>query len=303
MRWALTAAGWMLALPVGVAQSPEVVALQITLDRHWYSPGCVDGRPGPRTRRALQAWQAAHGLPAHGELDFATATALPAAPPLFIEYAVTESDRQQLGRAPTDWRERSQVPAMAYETVIELLAERFHCTERFLRELNPGATNDAGRAIWIVPNTQLIHAVRPPPVSRLQVSLAQREVRALDADGRIVALFPCSIAAAEEKRPVGTLTITSVIARPNYTFDPENFPHLDPIQRAYGKLIIPPGPNNPVGTVWIGLSRPGFGIHGTPQPETVGRAESLGCFRVANWNAERLRTVVTVGMEVEVVAE
>ncbi|MCS7049171.1 MAG: L,D-transpeptidase family protein [Verrucomicrobiae bacterium] len=303
MRWTVVALGLMTCSPVAWGQSAEVVALQITLDRYWYSPGCVDGRLGPRTRRALQVWQEAHGLPAHGEVDFATATALPAAPPLFVEYEVTEADRQQLGRAPLDWRERSQVPAMAYETLTELLAERFHCTERLLRELNPGATNESALTIWKVPNTQLPHAVRAPSVARLQVSLAQREVRALDAAGRVVALFPCSVAAVEEKRPVGTMTVTSVIARPNYTFDPENFPQLDPVQRAYGKLIIPPGPNNPVGAVWIGLSRPGLGIHGTPHPETVGRAESLGCFRVTNWNAERLRQVVTVGMEVEVTAE
>lgn len=303
MRWALVLGLMGVGVPVAWTQSMDVLGLQITLDRYWYSPGCVDGRIGPRTRRALQVWQAAQGLPAHGEVDFATAAALPAAPPLLVEYEVTEADRQQLGRAPQDWRERSQVPAMAYETLTELVAERFHCTERLLRELNPGATNEAALTVWRVPNTQRAHAVRAPAVARVQVSLGQREVRALDASGRVVALFPCSIATAEEKRPVGTLTVTTVIARPNYTFDPENFPHLDAVQRGYGRLVVPAGPNNPVGTVWIGLSRAGYGIHGTPHPETVGRAESLGCFRLANWNAERLAQVVTVGMEVEVVTE
>jgi len=295
MRWI-----WLLGLTistVAVAQSNEIVALQITLNRLWYSPGCIDGKFGSLTHRALAAWQAANELPATGELDAATVAAFPASPPLYVEYEVTTNDLAQIGRAPQDWRERSQVPAMAYETLTELVAEKFHTKENLIRALNPGLTNDV--TTLRVPNS-LAAAYRPGKAARLHVSLAEKTIRALDDSGKVIALFPCSIAAAQEKRPVGTLTIVTAAANPNYTYDPVNFPELDAVQRGYGKLIIPPGPNNPVGTVWIGLSRPGYGIHGTPHPEMIGKTESHGCFRLANWNAERLLQIVSIGLPVEV---
>jgi lipoprotein-anchoring transpeptidase ErfK/SrfK len=282
------------------AQSHDIVALQITLDRLWYSPGCIDGKLGPLTQRALAAWQSANGVPPTGQFDAATAAVFPASPPLYIEYVVTAQDLAQLGRAPQDWKERSQVPAMAFESVAELVAEKFHTTEGFLAWLNPGLTNDT--ATLRVPNTAEGN-YRPGQAARLHVRLTEKTIRVLDAEGKVIALFPCSIAAAQEKRPVGWLTIVTVAANPNYTFDPVNFPELDAVQRGYGKLIIPPGPNNPVGTVWIGLSRPGYGIHGTPHPEQIGKTESHGCFRLANWNAERLLRLVSIGLPVEVSAE
>lgn len=289
---------WFTTLARG--QSHDIVALQITLDRLWYSPGCIDGKFGPVTQRALAAWQSANNLPATGAFDAATAAVFPASPPLYVEYVVTTNDLAQLGRAPPDWKERSQVPAMAFESVTELVAEKFHTTERFLGWLNPGLTNEL--TTLRAPNTGDCE-YRPGKASRLQVSLTEKTIRALDATGKVIALFPCSIAAAQEKRPVGTLTIVTAAARPNYTFDPVNFPELDAVQRGYGKLIIPPGPNNPVGTVWIGLSRPGYGIHGTPHPEQIGKTESHGCFRLANWNAERLLHLITPGLPVEVTAD
>ena len=135
------------------------------------------------------------------------------------------------------------------------------------------------------------------------MNLAGKFLRAYDGRGRLIAHFPCSIAAQKEKRPAGSLTVAAIAANPNYTFDPVTFPELDETQRGYGKLIIPPGPNNPVGTAWISLSLPGYGIHGTPHPEQIGKTESHGCFRLANWNAERLLKMVEVGTPVTISGE
>ncbi len=299
-RWfILTMLGATFAVRAQTQPSGVMAAVQIGLDRRDFSPGPIDGKPGSQTRAALMAWQEASGLPVTGELDAAAINALASHAGWTTNYVVRAEDLAELGHAPEDWRERSQQKSMAYETMRELLAERFHCTEEFLRGLNPGVTN------WLAGTNVIVPAVEQgtpaKTANRLRVSLSEKYIRAYDADGKLIAHFPCSIAAKEEKRPVGELTVESIAANPNYTFDPENFPELDETQRGYGKLIIPPGPNNPVGTVWIGLSRPGYGIHGTPHPEQVGRTESHGCFRLANWNAERLMKMITIGTPVEVV--
>jgi len=122
----------------------------------------------------------------------------------------------------------------------------------------------------------------------IRIRLAERTLDVLDATGVVMAHYPCSIARQVEKRPVGALYVAVVAPNPNYTFDPEVFFDVPEARQLGRKLILPPGPNNPVGTVWLGLSKPGYGIHGTPGPEDVGRTESRGCFRLANWNAEHL---------------
>ena len=144
--------------------------------------------------------------------------------------------------------------------------------------------------------------IRASPVKAafILISLAQRHLEAFDANTNLLAHFPCSIAAKFEKRPVGELHVTAIAPNPDYTFNPEVFPESEEARQLKTKLIIPPGPNNPVGTAWISLDRPGYGMHGTPNPEQVGRTESHGCFRLANWNAEYLIKLVWVGMPVTV---
>ena len=136
------------------------------------------------------------------------------------------------------------------------------------------------------------------PAALLVIRLEARELELLDADGRVIGHFPVSIARKAEKRPVGELHITITIRDPNFTFDPEVFTESAEGQELGRKLIVPPGPNNPVGRAWIGLDLPGYGIHGTPDPEKVGRTESHGCFRLANWDALTLLDVVRVGTPV-----
>lgn len=286
----------LLVLAAATAWADDAtLSLQVTLDRLGFSPGTIDGRPGPQTQLATAAWRLANGLPA---------TDLPAELPaelLYTNVVLTADDLAQLGPFPTDWRERSQLPRLACATAREWLAERFHCRETLLDRLNPHASNWVAGVSVRVPNTTGAVAVRK--VAKVRVSLAGKFVRAFDPQDRLLAHFPCSIPAAPAKRTPASLTVANVALNPNYTFDPVNFPELDAQQKSYGKLIILPGPNNPVGSAWIGLSKAGFGIHGTPHPEDIGRTESHGCFRLANWNAERLARMVEIGTPVEIVAE
>jgi lipoprotein-anchoring transpeptidase ErfK/SrfK len=134
----------------------------------------------------------------------------------------------------------------------------------------------------------------------ITLNLADKVLEAFDANTNLLAHFPCSIARRVEKRPVGELHVATIVPNPNYTFDPEVFP--ESTEAIKTKLVLPPGPNNPVGVAWIGLDKPGYGIHGTPGPEQVGRTESHGCFRLANWNAEHLLRLVSLGTPVYVSA-
>jgi lipoprotein-anchoring transpeptidase ErfK/SrfK len=133
------------------------------------------------------------------------------------------------------------------------------------------------------------------------INLSEKILEAFDANTNLVAHFPCSIPQRPEKRQVGELHVTDIAPNPNYTFNPEVFPESAEARQLKMKLVLPPGPNNPVGVAWIGLDKPGYGIHGTPSPEQVGRTESHGCFRLANWNAEYLLKLVWIGMPVEIV--
>ena len=150
---------------------------------------------------------------------------------------------------------------------------------------------------------QIPNAGREPPARKaafVTISLGEKVLEAFDAETNLLAHFPCSIAQRVEKRPVGELRVAVVAPNPNYTFDPDIFPESPEAQRLKMKLVLPPGPNNPVGVAWIGLDKPGYGMHGTPSPELVGRTESHGCFRLANWNAEYLLKLVWIGMPVYV---
>jgi lipoprotein-anchoring transpeptidase ErfK/SrfK len=150
--------------------------------------------------------------------------------------------------------------------------------------------------VVVVPDTSLRPAVGASAFVR--ISLSGRTLDVFDAETNLLAHFPCSIAARVEKRPLGDLHVAAVAHNPNYTFDPDIFPESAEARGLGRKLVLPPGPNNPVGTAWVGLDRAGYGIHGTPRPEEVGRTESHGCFRLANWNAELLARLVSIGTPV-----
>ena len=300
----LAITNWRWLLPLVIVASAfgqqlsrdEIVALQVALDDSGFSPGRIDGSWGKLSQQALAAWQQAHDLPPTGELDPLTAANFPAQGATYTNLSIVGADSNLTTPLPEDWRERSKLPAMGFETVLEMVAERAHASEGLIKVLNQDPSHDSTTVT--IPNHS---PAKMTKACRLRVSLSLKTISAFDSAGKLIAVFPCSIAADQEKRPVGQLTVQTVAFNPDYTFDPANFPELDEQQKSYGKLRIPPGPNNPVGTAWIGLSRPGYGIHGTPHPEQIGKTFSHGCFRLANWNANRLAQMVTSGTPVEVV--
>ncbi len=274
---------------------------QIALARRGISSGPIDGLGGGQSAAALRAFQQSAGLPPTGRLDDATRAALLLDTPPLTQLALTADDLARLQPLGKTWLEKSRQTALAHETVLEYAAERTHSSTRFIEALNPAVNWNAlaPGAHLTVPEVTL--APFEAKAARLEVRLAEHVLQARDADDHLLAHFPVSIARDVEKRPVGELHVTLVIADPNYTFDPATFTESAEAQEIGHKLIIAPGPNNPVGVAWIGLDRPGYGIHGTPTPEHVGRTESHGCFRLANWDARTLLDLAWVGLPVTVV--
>lgn len=276
----------------------NLLEAQIALARLAMSAGPIDGLMGAQTRAAILAFQSGYEMPQTGDLDEVTQATLTIAEPVFTNYVVTPPDLARLRPLPATWLEKSQAESLEYETVLEMVAEKFQASHGLIKSLNPSVnwTNVSPFTALKVPNV-----FRPPPKRKagfIRIALAAKTLEVFDADTNLLAHFPCSIAARVEKRPVGQLAVVTGAENPNYTFDPAVFPESEEARQIDRKLIIPPGPNNPVGTAWITLDKPGYGIHGTPRPDQVGRTESHGCFRLANWNAQYLLKLVSAGTPV-----
>lgn len=272
----------------------DTLILQLLLDRQNLSGNCIDGVWGARTEIALATWQHLNELPATGVPSAAALAALGETNQLFTTHTVTQADYDALGSVPEAWEERAKLERMSYMTLQEKLAEQGHLSQRAIVRLNPTLNwpnPPIGSAVVLphLPTTKL------PTAGSLRIALGRTEITVFDTAGKLVALFPCSIALDKTKRPEGELEVKVAAANPNYTYDPQLFKPGAPKGK---KLVIPPGPNNPVGVAWIGLSLQGYGIHGTPTPEQIGRAESKGCFRLANWNAQKLLKMVEIGTPV-----
>jgi lipoprotein-anchoring transpeptidase ErfK/SrfK len=271
---------------------------QIELHRRGFSCGSIDGIRGVQTTEALKAFQRNEGLPPTGDLDPATREILLLTAPAYTTHTFTSTQLARLAPVPETWLEKSRLPALNHATALEFAAECYRASPRFLRSLNPGFDWDA-----VLPGAEITVPdvgpfASPLKVARIHIRLAEKVLEAVTEEGRIVLHCPVSIARNIEKRPVGELRITVVIADPDYTWDPAVFTESPEAKEIGRRLLIPPGPNNPVGLVWLGLDRPGYGIHGTPEPEKVGRTESHGCFRLANWDALALYGMVKVGLPV-----
>jgi lipoprotein-anchoring transpeptidase ErfK/SrfK len=278
-----------------------VLEAQLALDQLGISSGSLDGKIGSQTHAAIRAYQHDLKLPETGDLDDVTKTNLTLNSPPLTTYTVTSNDLARLQPLSKTWLGKSQQTALDYETILELVAEKSHSHPDLIRHLNPYVnwTNIPAGTELQVPDVSYEDPANKAAFVR--ISLSGKVLEAFDTDSNLMIHFPCSIAQRVEKRPVGELHVAVIAPNPNYTFDPDLFPESPEAKEQPGvKLIIPPGPNNPVGTVWIGLDKTGYGIHGTPRPEDVGRTESHGCFRLANWNVERLLKLVWMGMPVYV---
>lgn len=273
--------------------------LQTALAREGFSPGVIDGKVGGKTTAAIRAFQAVRGLPVTGTVDAATHDALDLddADSLLGRYKITPADVALItGEIPKDWNERAKLAVCGYANIEELVAERGWCSVEHVKFLNPGVdlfSLSAG-------DTVLLPTVKPrrlPTLERVEIDLGEKLVKGFDGDGKLVLLLHCSIARDVEKRPVGSLRVEVVAIDPDYTFNPDSWPEVKNVTR---RLRIAPGPRNPVGMAWVGLNKPGYGMHGTPRPQDIGKTGSHGCFRLANWDAVRLAKSVRIGTAVEI---
>ena len=265
--------------------------LQALLNWNQNGVGAVDGYWGKNTIKAMQAFQKANGLTVTDALNNETWQALTkndklTTQPVLVRYQLSEADVNiKTTTIPADAEAKAKLDGMYYESVTESLAEKFHMSEKYLKALNPNARFSAGETITVYnpgnPNTK--------PVSRVVADKATETLYAYDDKNNLIASYPTTVGSTATPSPTGTHTVEVKVHEPNYTYTGNDG----------SKAIIPPGPNNPVGLVWIGLSKPSYGIHGSPDPARISRQASAGCIRLTNWDALALLGVIQNGATVE----
>jgi lipoprotein-anchoring transpeptidase ErfK/SrfK len=269
----------------------RVIRAQILLDRARFSPGQIDGRYGDDLEIAVKGYQQEHQLSPDGIIGAEMWRALSADQrPLLKRYTITAADLKGPFRPiPRDVRERARMKWMGYESPVEGLAEKFHASPRLLAALNPGKNLEKIGEVIVVPSVERAAARR---ATRVVVSKSKRTVTAYGAGETILAQYPATLGGPHDPLPIGNWKITSVQRNPWFNYDPVHFWNASPADTV---AKLPPGPRNPAGTVWMGLSKEHYGIHGTPDPGRVRREESYGCIRLTNWDALDLARMVVRG--------
>jgi lipoprotein-anchoring transpeptidase ErfK/SrfK len=284
---AINSAATMESVGPGAAGS-AVVRAQILLDRAHFSPGEIDGRYGDNLRVAITGYQTDRKLNVTGVVDAETWKVLNQDPaPVLVPYTVTEEDAKgPFVKIPSKMEAKAKLPALGFTSAQEALAEKFHMDPKLLADLNRGRDlSKAGEQI-LVANVARSAVV---PAARVTVSKSRRTVTAFGPDGKTLAQYPATMGSEHDPLPIGNWTITVIQRNPVFNYNPDLFWDAEPGEN---KARIPAGPNNPVGLVWIGLSKEHYGIHGTPEPGAIGHTESHGCIRLTNWDAMELASMV-----------
>jgi len=287
------------ALPCG-----DPFAFEVLLDRQNFSPGEIDGKLGTNASHAIAALQAARGLEPTGDADCDTWHALggDTSGSMIATYTIEKADVKGpfAKTIPADLEKQASLPALSYRSPLERLAERFHVSPALLQLMNRRVAFKAGAAIQVPAVTPFDADGRPPktpvePDVTIQVTRDDSALRAIKADGTVILFAPVTTGSEHDPLPPGNWKVTSVDWHPAFHYNPELFWDADP---KHSKATIKPGPNNPVGIVWIGLDLEHYGLHGTPEPSRIGYTESHGCVRLTNWDAARVASIVKPGTPV-----
>lgn len=271
---------------------PAVVRLQVLLDRAGASPGVIDGFDGENVRKAISTIEAMWNMTVDGRADDELLARLATEDDVVIRYTIVQADTDVVtGPVPEDYSELALMEFVGYASVAEAISEKFHMDQDLLERLNPDAGFLVDEEIIVADPGALLEGLE---VDRIEADKGRRQVRAYANDGTLIVSYPATIGSETNPSPSGSHTVAAIVRDPNYTYDPDNFVQGDNAET----LIIPPGPNNPVGSTWIDLSEPGYGIHGTPEPARIDKTDSHGCVRLTNWDAAELAGMVTEGVTV-----
>jgi lipoprotein-anchoring transpeptidase ErfK/SrfK len=291
-------AEWKGKTPPKDKLDPAIARIQVLLDRAGFSPGEIDGKLGENALKALRVFADVKGFPFDGRKptsEIWNALIATGSEPIIVDYKITDKDVKGpfLQKLPAKMEDMQGLKSMDYTSPREAIAEKFHMSEALLEALNPGKKFDeAGQQISVV---NIVTKEDRPAAVRVEVDKTQQTVKAFGKSGELVEFFPATVGSKEKPTPSGTLKITSIDANPHYGYNQDyNFRGV----RSKRAFTINPGPNNPAGSYWIGLSSEGYGIHGTPNPSKISKAESHGCVRLTNWDVGRLAKLVKKGTEV-----